>query len=64
MLVLIKERLLLSIKPQRTILAVIDVENDFCSPSGAVARRGSDVAPCTAVARVAGVSGLHGLLPK
>lgn len=39
-----------ALEPQLTALIVIDLQNDFCSPRGALALRGSDVGPCAAVA--------------
>jgi ureidoacrylate peracid hydrolase len=43
------------VDPKRTALAVIDLQNDFCSEQGALAALGSDVSPCKAVAeRIAG----------
>ncbi|HYT21898.1 MAG TPA: cysteine hydrolase [Candidatus Polarisedimenticolia bacterium] len=38
------------VDPKRTALAVIDLQNDFCSEQGALAALGSDVSPCKAVA--------------
>lgn len=35
---------------ERTALAVIDVQQDFCSGSGVIARGGDDVSTCSAVA--------------
>ncbi len=45
-----KARILSSLDPRRSVFAVIDVQNDFCSKEGALAQRGSDVGPCAAVA--------------
>lgn len=50
-----KRKILSALDPRHTALIVVDLQNDFCSPRGALALRGSDVGPCTAVAeRVAG----------
>lgn len=38
------------IDPRHTALLVIDLQNDFCSDSGALAVLGSNVSPCKAVA--------------
>lgn len=40
-----------NIRPGRSLLAVIDIENDFCSPGGAFARMGADVTECAIVAK-------------
>ncbi len=34
------------VSPSRTLVAVVDVQNDFCDPGGALARLGGDVGPC------------------
>lgn len=45
-----KADILATLSPANTILAVIDVQNDFCSADGALARLGYDLSPCVAVA--------------
>lgn len=45
-----KQEALSKINPQRTALLVIDLQNDFCSEEGALARLGSDVSSCQVVA--------------
>jgi ureidoacrylate peracid hydrolase len=44
------DSILSSLEPTRTALAVIDVQNDFCSPTGALGLQGSDVTLCKVVA--------------
>jgi ureidoacrylate peracid hydrolase len=45
-----REGILAKLDGQRTALAVIDLQNDFCSTEGALAALGSDVTPAAAVA--------------
>ncbi|MBW7461196.1 cysteine hydrolase family protein, partial [Paenibacillus sepulcri] len=50
---LVKENL----EPSKTAIIVVDVQNDFCHPDGACARRGSDVSGVKEM-----MPHLHGLL--
>lgn len=43
--------ILAKVQPETTALAVIDVQNDFCSDGGALAALGSDVSPCRIAAQ-------------
>lgn len=40
----------MKIDPTRSVIVVVDMQNDFCSPDGALAKLGSDVSPNVAVA--------------
>jgi nicotinamidase-related amidase len=45
-----RTEVLTRVDPRRTALLVIDLQRDFCSPTGALAALGSDVSPSSAVA--------------
>jgi hypothetical protein len=45
-----KSEALSSVDARHTMLFVIDIQRDFCSPDGALAALGSDVSPCTEIA--------------
>lgn len=49
-----RTNILARVQPERTALAVIDTQRDFCSSDGALAALGGDVSPCqTAAEKIA-----------